>query len=109
MACKYFNQCSAEYKDGYCLSEPLYENSACASFIKLENSNHFVKTESYNLYWDNICEIANKQRKKGIETYGKGLEDNTWEMEKRIRYLEEELVDALMYCEWIKDKLKERK
>lgn len=108
MACKYYNKCTAEYKDGYCLSEPLYENSACASFDKFENSHHSVETKSDNPYWNNICNIANKQRKKGIETYGQGLEDNTWCIEKRIQYLEEELVDALMYCEWIKDKLKER-
>lgn len=109
MACKYFNQCTAEYKDGYCLSEPLYENSACASFESFEKSNHSVKSKFGNPYWDNICKIAEKQRNKGIETYGQGLEDNTWDIEKRIQYLEEELVDALMYCEWIKQYLSERK
>lgn len=60
----------------------------------------------HNPYWENICKIADKQRKKGVETYGQGLEDNTWDIEKRIQYLEEELVDALMYCEWIKEGIK---
>lgn len=56
-----------------------------------------------NPYWDNICKIAEKQRNKGIETYGSGIEDNPADIITRIEYLEEELVDALMYCEWIKD------
>ena len=56
-----------------------------------------------NRYWDNICAIANTQRKKGLDTYGKGLEENQADIITRIEHLEEELVDALMYCEWIKD------
>jgi hypothetical protein len=56
-----------------------------------------------NPYWENICTIAEKQRAKGIETYGKGLEDNKADIIARIEHLQEELVDALMYCEWIKD------
>jgi hypothetical protein len=58
-----------------------------------------------NHYWENICKIAEKQRRKGIETYGKGIEDNPAAIITRIEYLQEELVDALMYCEWIKDYL----
>lgn len=56
-----------------------------------------------NPYWNNICAIAEKQRAKGLATYGKGIENNTAALITRIEYLEEELVDALMYCEWIKD------
>lgn len=60
-----------------------------------------------NPYWQRITAIAERQRKKGIETYGQGLERNTAAMLTRIEYLEEELVDGLMYCEWMKDKLGE--
>lgn len=56
-----------------------------------------------NPYWNNICAIAERQRRKGIETYGKGIEENKAAIITRIEYLQEELVDALMYCEWIKD------
>lgn len=56
-----------------------------------------------NPYWKNICAIADRQREKGIKTYGSGIEDNPADIITRIEYLEEELVDALMYCEWIKD------
>ena len=56
-------------------------------------------------YWNNICAIAERQRRKGFETYGKGLEANKADIITRIEYLEEELVDALMYCEWIKEQI----
>ena len=56
-----------------------------------------------NPYWKNICAIAERQRKKGIDTYGQGIEANPADIVTRIEYLQEELVDALMYCEWIKD------
>ena len=59
-----------------------------------------------NPYWKNICTIANRQRAKGIATYGQGIEMNPAEVITRIEYLQEELVDALMYCEWIKDGIK---
>lgn len=58
-----------------------------------------------NPYWRRITAIADRQRKKGIDTYGQGLERNTADMLTRIEYLEEELVDGLMYCEWIKDEI----
>ena len=61
-----------------------------------------------NPYLDKICAIAERQRKKGMETYGKGLEDNKAGIIARIEHLEEELVDALMYCEWIKDQMRSR-
>jgi hypothetical protein len=59
-----------------------------------------------NPYWDNVCAIADRQREKGVSTYGQGIEKNPADIIKRIEYLEEELVDALMYCEWIKDGIK---
>ena len=59
-----------------------------------------------NPYWERITKIAEHQREKGIAEYGQGLEDNPAGIVQRITYLEEELVDGLMYCEWIKDRLK---
>lgn len=61
-----------------------------------------------NPYWDNITKLAEIQRAKGIKTYGKGLEDNPADVLTRIQYIEEELIDALMYLEWIKEGLHER-
>ena len=61
--------------------------------------------ERNNPYWQNIQDIAARQRQKGIDTYGQGLEENPADMVTRLTYLEEELIDALMYCEWIKEKL----
>ena len=60
-----------------------------------------------NPYWERITAIANHQRKKGLNKYGMKLEDNDLPIEKRLEYLEEELVDGLMYIEWIKEWYKE--
>ena len=59
--------------------------------------------ERNNPYWQNIQGIAARQRQKGIDTYGQGLEENPADMVTRLTYLEEELIDALMYIEWAKD------
>ena len=58
-----------------------------------------------NPYWDNITRLAELQREKGIRTYGHGLEANPAEVVTRIEYIEEELIDALMYLEWLKEGL----
>ena len=54
-------------------------------------------------YWGRICAMQEKQTQKGIRTYGQRLEENT-ELSaiQRLEYLEEELIDALMYIEHIK-------
>jgi hypothetical protein len=58
-----------------------------------------------NPYWERICAIADKQRQKGIETYGQGIEANKQDTITKIEYIEEELIDALMYLEWLKESL----
>jgi hypothetical protein len=59
-----------------------------------------------NPYWENICAMAERQRNKGLSVYGQGLEDNHADIIERINHLQEELIDGLMYCEWIKDYLR---
>ena len=61
--------------------------------------------ESNNPYWERICKLSERQRAKGMETYGQGLESNPAGLVERINHLQEELIDGLMYCEWIKDRL----
>lgn len=54
-------------------------------------------------YWKNVCDLQQKQTDKGIRTYGQTLEENTeLNMIDRLTYLEEELIDGLMYIEHIK-------
>ena len=60
-----------------------------------------------NLYWERITAIAEKQRAKGMSKYGQGLEANPADILERINHLQEELIDGLMYCEWIKDWVQE--
>ena len=55
-----------------------------------------------NPYWKRICKLSDKQRAKGMETYGQGLEMNPLTILERLTYLEEELIDGLMYIEHIK-------
>lgn len=60
-----------------------------------------------NPYWERICRLSEKQRAKGMETYGQGLESNPAAIMERINHLEEELIDSLYYLEWIKEWLHE--
>lgn len=54
-------------------------------------------------YWDNVCDLQKKQTEKGIEHYGQKLEDDdAMTINDRLVYLEEELIDALMYIEHLK-------
>lgn len=64
-----------------------------------------VVEQGSNPYWERIEAIASRQRAKGLRKYGEGVEKNTDGILKRLLHLEEELVDALMYIEWIKDYL----
>lgn len=58
-----------------------------------------------NPYKKRIDAIFDRQRSKGLETYGFGLEENKASIRERVSYYEEELCDALMYAEWIKEGL----
>jgi hypothetical protein len=54
-------------------------------------------------YWANVCEIQKRQTEKGLSKYGQRLEDNeSLSPIERLEYLEEELIDGLMYIEHIK-------
>lgn len=64
--------------------------------------------QATNPYWDRICRLSERQRAKGMEKYGYGLEDNPMVIEERLTYLQEELVDALMYIEHIKEWIEEK-
>ena len=60
-----------------------------------------------NKYIENIYSLMKKQESKGLSTYGQLLQDNTsMTTVDRIEYLEEELVDALMYLEHLKESVK---
>ena len=65
--------------------------------------NQECKKDIENPYWNRITDIANRQREKGIKTYGQGLEDNKMSVLTCMEYLQEELIDTLMYIEHIKE------
>jgi hypothetical protein len=57
-------------------------------------------------YWKNICKMQKKQTEKGLKKYGQILEENIgMTMLERLEYLQEELIDGLMYIEHIKEML----
>ena len=59
-------------------------------------------------YWARVCEIQGKQTEKGIINYGQILEDNkTMTIGDRLNAIEEELIDALMYIEHLKEAIYE--
>ena len=63
--------------------------------------------EKQNPYWERISCLADKQRAKGMSKYGVGLENNTANATERVRHIQEELIDALMYLTWLEESLKE--
>lgn len=65
-----------------------------------------MNCKTCNPYWDQITDIANRQREKGIKTYGRGLEADEADIITRLERIEEELIDALMYLEHLKDGIK---
>ena len=65
-------------------------------------------TVEESVYRKNIIDKLDKQMQKGIDKYGTTLEENTWfTAMDRLTYLQEELIDGLVYIEHIMAKLKE--
>lgn len=56
-------------------------------------------------YWSRVCAIQSRQAAKGLAEYGQALEENPAAAVERVQHLEEELIDGLMYCEWLKEQL----
>ena len=93
--CKHFNTGLLQYPCSECIykgDKPYWEGE---------------KKESENPYWERICKLSERQRRKGMETYGQGLECNPMGVKMRLEFLEEELIDGLMYIEHIKAWLEE--
>lgn len=86
-------------KNGFC------DDRLCNTCEHYDNTGGRYINDTDNPYWERICRLSKKQRAKGMETYGQGLESNPAAVVERIEHLEEELIDGLMYCEWIKDKI----
>lgn len=104
--CETFPLCS---DNGGC---PLFNNHPGFLSCNLHKDEYVTKfydqmMGTTNPYWENITKLANKQRKKGLETYGMGIECNPADVVTRIQYIEEELIDALMYLEWVKDGMRD--
>ena len=94
--------------------EPINESfDKLEALFKMLNSEDKVKTKNkmtvdQSTYRKNILDKMDRQIQKGIDKYGTTLEQNDWlKAIDRIVYLQEELIDALVYSEHIITKLKE--
>lgn len=95
-------------EDRYCMGKKDMCHYKCYKGCMYYNSMLVAKKLSDNPYFERIKDIFDRQRVKGVRKYGMGLEDNgKFDILERITYLEEEMVDALMYCEWIKEYIRE--
>ena len=91
--CPLFGMTEACYED----SELIDRNYERLFGVEVE------KTDDRPDYWAEICKIQARQTEKGLEKYGQRLEDNeSLGVIERLEYLEEELIDGLMYIEHIK-------
>ena len=76
------------------------------SLIEVCNITINYTPEIEPVYWSRICEMQKRQTEKGLKKYGQILEENTsMTITERLEYLEEELIDGLMYLEHIKEML----
>lgn len=78
-----------------------YLTSLCKTCVTVDEVPSNWKED--NPYWERICRLSERQREKGMKTYGQGLESNPMPIEMRLTYLQEELIDGLMYIEHIKE------
>lgn len=55
--------------------------------------------------FEKIKAEMSERQERGIVKYGGTLDQNPAEIAERLQHLKEELMDAVMYIEWIKAKL----
>lgn len=91
-------------KKGICYD---YNNDVCHCCDFCDGTEGYEIEDQDNPYWQRITALADKQRAKGMSKYGVGLEDNTANATERVRHIQEELIDALMYLTWLEESLKE--
>lgn len=97
--------------EGECPLAHVY-GSCYGNFDTIERNYEIVfgkePDEVKNPYWSRICKLAENQRNKGVKEYGRGLEADTAEIDVRLNRIEEELIDALMYIEHLRDAVHEK-
>lgn len=74
-----------------------------ANVLELDDCSTEPDKKGHASYRDNIVELIDRQREKGLKKYGQTLEQNTTlSTLQRIEHAQEELVDALQYLEHLK-------
>ena len=106
--CKECKLVGREWENTYKYHNCLYIDEATEA--ELNKAIVLINPESKSVdptngrYWSRVCEMQKKQTEKGLTKYGQILEDNKdMTVKERLEYLQEELIDALMYIEHIKE------
>ena len=87
-------------ENGYCLlidGEAKWIRKKSCEEIDEQKENHIL---------ENVKMIMDKQTAKGLEKYGETVNSDSYTVEGWITHLQEELVDALVYTETLKEKFK---
>lgn len=79
-----------------------HNHRAYACFFVKRKEQPKISVED-NIYREPIIKRVDEQTLKGIKKYGTVLPQNTAPMLDRIEHIQQELTDALVYNEWIKD------
>lgn len=96
--CEHSKLDDAEFPCSECKNNPL----------TISDDDMFMKRAEKSVYAENVCAMIFKQMNKGVSKYGVLLEDNTTlSGEQRIEHLEEELIDGLMYCQHLKNSMRD--
>lgn len=98
-----------------CVSESNYEfdeNKSNTPILGIDfdydNGKIIIDIQS-NKYLSEMIKGYASQRQKGINKYATVLEQNDDSMINRLDHINQELMDALMYIEWAKDKVRDIK
>lgn len=95
---------TCKYRNLTVFEDPCY---TCNHAIPCPNKYEPIgEIKDNNYLWDRVNKIARDQRIKGLKEYGHGLEADNADLNTRLIRIEEELIDALMYIEHLKEAFK---
>ena len=70
----------------------------------MSTPEHFMNELNKNQILRNVQELLEKQTKKGLEKYGKTVNPDDYDFIGWLEHLQQEMVDAIVYCEVLKFK-----
>jgi len=68
------------------------------------NAEHWMNELNKNQILRNVQELLEKQTKKGLEKYGTTVNPADYDFIGWLEHLQQEMIDAIVYCETLKKK-----